>query len=196
MWQPIKVMAVKETNKGTILQVATTASKEEILKYANGKSILGELKLDDGRSITGEQRKKVFACIKDISLYTGYEAEYARQLLTLAYCYQYNIEPFSLSDCSMETAREFVTYLIEFCIEQDIPLSESAIERTDDINKYLYLTIKKSICSVCGGQGVVYTVTNGNKLSLCNNHYDEAKIKGLERFEKMYKVYSIKIKEE
>ncbi|MFL0267246.1 putative HNHc nuclease [Candidatus Clostridium radicumherbarum] len=54
---------------------------EEVLRYSTNGSLQGELKLDDGRLISAEQRKKVFACVKDISLYTGYEAEYIRDLL-------------------------------------------------------------------------------------------------------------------
>jgi hypothetical protein len=196
LWQPIKVLGLKETEKGTILQVATTASKEEILRYSTNGNLQGELKLDDGKLITAEQRKKIFATIKDFSLYTGYEAEYARHLLTLAFCYENNIEPFSLSDCSIQVAREFISYLIDFCLDNEIPLSETAIERTDDIGKYLYLCIKKSICCCCGKQGVVYSLSNGNKISLCNIHYDEAKIKGLKEFERLYKVYGIKVRED
>lgn len=196
MWQPIKVLGLKETEKGTILQVATKASKEEILRYSSNGKLLGELKLDDGQSITSEQRKRIFATIKDFSLYTGYDAEYARHLLTLTFCYENNIEPFSLSDCSLEVARDFISYLIDFCLENDIPLTESAIERTDDIGKYLYLCIKKNICCCCGKQGVIYILTNRNKISLCNFHHDEAKLKGMKEVERLYKVYGIKIREE
>jgi hypothetical protein len=196
MWQPVQVLGIKEQNNRTILQVATNATKEEILRYSTNGRILGELKLDDGRLISSEQRKKIFACVKDISLYTGYEAEYIRDLLTLAFCYENSIEPFSLSDCSLETAREFISYLIDFCLDNEIPLSETAIERTDDIGKYLYLCIKKSICCVCGKQGVIYNLTNGNKISLCNEHFDIAKLKGMKEFQSLYIVYGIKIKEE
>jgi hypothetical protein len=195
MWQPIQVLGMKETKKGTILQVAITSSKEEILRYSNG-SLKGEIKFEDGRLITAEQRRKIFATIKDFSLYTGYDAEYARHLLTLSFCYENGIEPFSLANCSVEIAREYISYLIDFCIDNEIPLSETALERTDDIGKYLYLCIKKSICCVCGKQGVVYNLSNGNKISLCNLHHDEAKLKGLQEFERLYKVYGIKIKED
>lgn len=195
MWQPVQVLGIKEENNRTILQVATTATKEEILKYSFGKAIKGELRFEDYRLITAEQRKKIFATIKDFSLYTGYDAEYARQLLTLAYCYETGIEPFSLSNCSLEVAREFINYLIEFCIDNEIPLAQTAIERTDDINKYLYMCVKKSICCCCGKQGVVYRLSDNKKISLCNTHYNEAKIKGLKDFEKLYKVYGIKVKE-
>jgi hypothetical protein len=196
MWQAIQVLGIKELNNRTILQVATTASKEELLRYSTNGKLQGELRLEDGKLITAEQRKKIFATVKDFSLYTGYDAEYARHLLTLAFCYENAIEPFSLSDCSLETAREFISYLIDFCMDNEIPLSETAIERTDDIGKYLYLCIKKSICCCCGKQGVVYNQSNGNKISLCNLHHDEAKLKGLQQFEMLYKVYGIKVKEE
>jgi hypothetical protein len=195
MWQPVQVIAIKEENNRTILQVAITAPKEEILKYSLGKEIKGELRFEDYRLITAEQRKKIFSTIKDFSIYTGYDAEYARQLLTLAFCYEMGIEPFSLSNCSLEVAREFINYLIEFCIDNEIPLAETAIERTDDINKYLYMCVKKSICCCCGKQGVVYRLNDSKKISLCNTHYNEAKIKGLKDFEKLYKVYGIKINE-
>lgn len=193
LWQPFKVIKLGEYNNQTILQVATKAPKEEILKYVTAHGLQGEIKFDDGRQITAEQRKKIFAIIKDFSLYTGYEAEYARQLLELAFCYECNIEPFSLSDCSLETARELINYLLDFCIENDIPLSETALERTDDIDKYLFITIKHSVCCICGKPGVIYTLDKDrNKMCLCDNHYDIAKLKGLKEFERLYKVYGIK----
>lgn len=134
--------------------------------------------------------------MKDISLYTGYEAEYLRDLLTLAFCLEINIEHFSLSDCSLEVAREFISWLLEFCIEQEIPLSKQAIEYTDDINRYLYMSIKTRTCCICGSQGTVYKVGREElKISLCNLHFDEASLKGLKKFESLYKVYPIKIKE-
>jgi hypothetical protein len=195
MWQPIQVLGIKEQNNRTILQVATKASKEEILRYSINGKLQGELKLDDGRLITAEQRRKTFALLKDISLYTGYDAEYIRDLLRLAFCYEKGVDDFSLSDCTLEVAIEFISYLIDFCLDNEIPLSQSAVERTDDINAYLYMCLKKELCCCCGKQGVVYSLTDGNKISLCNLHYDEAKLKGLKEFEKLFKVYGIKINE-
>ncbi len=193
LWQTCKVLKINTDKGKTILEVTTDATKEEILRYATDKGLKGEIKFDDGRGITTEQRKKIFATIKDFSLYTGYEAEYARQLLTLAYCYESNTEPFSLSNCSLEVAREFINYLIDFCIEQDIPLSETALERTDDIGKYLYVTIQKKICCICGKKGIIYNLHDGKKMCMCDIHHDIAKTKGLKEFQRLYKVYGIKV---
>ncbi|MDF2800840.1 MAG: hypothetical protein K0S61_743 [Anaerocolumna sp.] len=191
MWQPIEVQKISEKNNKVILEVVTDASKDEILRYATDKGLKGDLKFDDGRTITADQRKKIFAMVKDFSLYTGYEAEYARQLLTLSFCIDFDIEPFSLSNCSLEVAREFITWLIDFCIGQDIPLSQTALERTDDIGKYLYTTLKHNICCICGDKGITYSIKQ-EKICLCDKHHDVAKLKGLEEFERLFKVYPIK----
>lgn len=63
------------------------------------------------------------------------------------------------------------------------------MECTDDIGEYLYMCIKKLICIVCGKQGVIYNLGSENKISLCNAH----KIKGLKEFERLHKVYELKV---
>lgn len=194
LWNQIQVLKAKEVGGKTILQIATSTPLAEILRYQNQGNITGEIKLDDTHRITSDQRKKIFATVKDISLYTGYEAEYLRDLLEYAFCYLNNIESFSLSDCSLEIAREFISYLIELCIEEDIPLGETPLDRTDDINKYLFMTIKKSVCSVCCKPAVIYSVKD-KKICFCNEHYDMAKMKGLSKMESLYKIYPIKLRE-
>jgi hypothetical protein len=196
LWNSFKVTGIKEAGDKTILQIETSLTKEEILRYKTEKGLCGEIRFDDGRSITAEQRKKVFAILKDISLYTGYEAEYLRDLLTLAFCLEINIGHFSLSDCSLEVAREFISWLLEFCIEQEIPLSKQAIEYTDDISAYLYSCIKRHACCVCGSPATVYKIGREElKISLCSKHFDEVSLRGMKKFNEIYKVYALKINE-
>ena len=192
LWDQIEILKSKVVGGKTILQISTSAPPEDIEKYRNKGRILGQIQLDDGKHITGEQRKKIFACIRDVSLFTGFELDYIRDILEATFCVENNIEAFSLSDCSLETARSLINYLIEFCIEWDIPLGENAINRTDDINSYLFMTIKRSICCLCGSQSIVYSI-GGKKISLCDKHYDIAKFKGLKALEQLHKVYPIKI---
>lgn len=189
---PIKVLNIKSNKNNTILQIATNASKEEILRYANKNGLYGELRLDDGKLITAEQRKKLYATFKDISDYTGNPPEYTKEFHKFLYCAESGQEYFSLSNCSMETARELINSVIEFVIEHDIPLTELAAERTDDIGKYLYSCIKFNRCCICGLPGLTYTLDDKrNKMCLYNTHYDKAKAVGLQEFEKAYKVYGI-----
>lgn len=74
-----------------------------------------EVRLDDGRTISADQRRKIFAIIRDISLWSGQEPEELRLYLEWDFCSRCLREWFSLSNCDMTTAREFITYLIQFC---------------------------------------------------------------------------------
>ena len=191
-WLPVRIIKIKSNKSTTILQVATNASKDEILRYATEKGLQGELRLDDGKRITAEQRKKLYATFKDISDYTGNPPEYTKEFHKFLYCAESGQEYFSLSNCSMNIARELINSVIEYVIENDISLTELAIDRTDDIGKYLYSCIKFNRCCICGLPGLTYTLDRDrNKMCLCNTHYDMAKAKGLQEFEKAFKVYGI-----
>lgn len=195
MWQHVKILKIQELENETFLGVATDLSKEDILKYATDQGLYAVIKFWDSRRITEVQRKMIFATCKDIADYIGDPKELVRSDLICNFSEDVGIDFFSLSDCSLETAREFINYIMEYAIKNDIPLTGRGIDRTDDIDKYLYSCIKHEKCCVCGRQGTIYTVTKGNKICLCNKDYEIAKIKGLDKFEKMHKVYSIRIKE-
>lgn len=98
-----------------------------------------EVRLDDGRTISADQRRKIFAIIRDISLWSGQEPEELRLYLEWDFCSRCLREWFSLSNCDMTTAREFITYLIQFCFHWGVPTKDSLLTQTDDIGKYLYL---------------------------------------------------------
>ncbi|WMM24015.1 putative HNHc nuclease [Tissierella sp. MB52-C2] len=128
----------------------------KIIKYRNGSSINAELKIDDGRTITVEQRKKIFATIKDIALFTGDHPEDLRAWLLYDYCIETGEIPFSLSNCSISQAREFITFIINFILKHGIPLSDEALNRTDDIDRCLWGCLKYGRCCICGRKGETY----------------------------------------
>lgn len=119
------------------------------------------------------------------------------------------IEYFSLSNCSISTARDFITYLIDFILANDIPLSEKALKRTDDIDRYLWSCIKYKKCCICGRKGEMhhwdaigmgrnrklYDDSKHRKIQLCREHHTEAHKIGKDAFEKKYHVYGIIYKE-
>lgn len=170
-----------------------------------------EVRFDDGRHISAEQRRKAYATIRDIADYTGYLPEEMKELMKIEYILHKNGDYISLSDCTMEQAREFINTLIEFALDWDIPLSEQALERTDDIGRYLYYCLKTRHCCICGkpdsdihhedtiGMGNdrrVYDDRGNKKICLCRIHHGLAHQKGVEAFRKMYKVYGIKFNED
>ena len=161
--------------------------------------------LEDGRHITAEQRKKIYATLADIAAYTGYLPEELKGQMKYLHIVQTGCRHFSLSDCSIDTAREFINTIIGFALENGIPLSDLGVNRTDDINKYLYMCLKTKKCAVCGKKGEIHhwdAIGRGydrrhfddsahRKVCLCRTHHTECHTIGREAFESRHKVYGI-----
>ena len=198
----------KESEKGTELLITIPGKKlGEILTEKHIKK--AEMRFDDGRTISAEQRKKAYATIRDISDYTGYPPEEQKEWLKVLYIIKTGRKNISLSDCSMDEAREFINVILEHAIENGVELREEGIKRTDDIGKYLYFCIKHRKCAVCGRDGEIHhedaigmgndrrTMDDSNhkKICLCRKHHTIAHQQGVERFRNNYKVYGIVVKE-
>ena len=174
------------------------------------KARYAEIRIDDGRTITSLQRRKAYATIRDISSWTGYLPEEQKEWLKYLYIERTGNPYFSLSDCSMDTAREFINVILDYALEEGIPLSERGIERTDDIGRYLYSCIKNKRCAVCGRSGEIHHVdaigagrdrryvddSGYRKICLCREHHPAAHQRGMKAFEQMYHVYGIVVKED
>lgn len=167
-----------------------------------------ELRLDDGRTISNDQRRKIFAVIRDISLWSGHEPEYLRGFLTWDFCQRTWTDPFSLSTVDMSTAKEFLNYLIDFCFEFSIPTRDTLLNQTDDIGKYLYLCLEHRKCAICNAKAQVHHVdrigmgrdreeivhVGLRAIALCEKHHDEVHHGEKELFEKHH-IYGIKLDE-
>lgn len=198
----------KETDAGTVLKV--TVPNKNIGEMLIKKSIKkAEIRFDDGRHISAEQRKKAYATIRDISEFTGYLPEEQKEWLKYLHIQRTGDDYFSLSTCTMDTAREFINTILEYAIQEGIPLSEEAVNRTDDIGRYLYFCLAHKKCAICGRGGEVHHVdaigmgndrksvddSNYRKICLCRTHHTIAHQMGMPSFEKMYKVYGIVAKD-
>lgn len=197
----------RETQDGTELFITVPGHRlGEFLKRKHVRQ--AELRLDDGRHISAEQRKKAYATIRDIADYTGYLPEEQKEWLKYLHIARTGEDYFSLSDCTMDTAREFINTILEYAIENGIPLSEEAVNRTDDTGRYLYFCLFHRKCAVCGKEGEIHhvdAVGMGNdrkkvddssyrKICLCRYHHTIAHRRGMTEFEEMYRVYGIVIK--
>lgn len=166
-----------------------------------------EIRLNDGRTISNEQRKKIFALIRDIALWNGDEPETLRPFLTLDFVMKNNLQDlFSLSDVDMTTAKEFITYLIEFCFYHNIPTKDTLLNQTDDIGKYLYQCLEHRKCAICNAPAEVHHVDRVGMgrdreeivhvgllaMALCREHHDMAHVNEKALFEQFY-VYGIKL---
>lgn len=209
-----RITAVKETEHGTDLIITIPGEKvgRKITKYRiqGQEGVDAELKINDGRTITIDQRKKIYATIRDISSFIGDDPDYLKEYLKYDYCAETGEEPFSLSNCSVTTAREFINHLIEFILKWDIPLSDEALKRTDDIDKYLYMCIKYRRCCITGKPAADIHHVEGSRVGMGRNRkkidhtnlylmaltrewHNRVHQEGEEAIFKSYKIYGIKI---
>lgn len=208
MHKLIDLKKFRETEEGTeLIVLIPNCSLGGMLTKKHIRK--AEIRFDDGRHISAEQRKKVYATIRDIADYTGYLPEEQKEWLKYLHISNTGCDYFSLSDCTMDTAREFINTILEYALENGITLSEEAINRTDDIGRYLYFCIIHKKCVVCGKPGEIHhedAIGMGNnrtklddskhkKICLCRLHHTKAHELGVVRFHEMYKVYGIVIKE-
>lgn len=204
----VKINQYRERKDGTDLIVSVPDLKLGDM-FQRKKIRNAEIRFDDGRHISAEQRKKAYATIRDISDWTGYLPEEMKEILKYQHMMRTGDAYFSLSNCSMDTAREFINTILEFALENGIPLSDNAIERTDDIGRYLYYCLLHKKCAICGKDGEIHhedAIGMGNdrtkvddssykKICLCREHHTLAHSLGVIRFREMYKVYGIVVKD-
>lgn len=112
-----------------------------------------EVRIDDGRSITADQRRKIYATIKDISDWSGDVPEALKAHFKWSFCCDCEREDFSLSDVDRETASEFLSYLIDFCIHNGVPCSDPLWDRCEDIQRYMYACVMSRTCCITGRKG-------------------------------------------
>ena len=109
-----------------------------------------EIRLDDGRSITAQQRRKIYATIRDIAEWQGDMPESVKQYFKWSFCGDEDHEDFSLSNVDRETASQFLTFLIDFCIQNGVPCSDPLWDRCEDINRYMYACVMTRTCCITG----------------------------------------------
>jgi len=190
---------------GQALTIVAPFSDDYIL--AKRKITECEIRLDDGRTISADQRKKIYATMRDISIWSGHVPDEIKALMKYDFIAKTGCDYFSLSDADMTTANEFLNFLIEFCIEQDIPTEDSLLDRSPDIARYLYCCLANKKCALCGKKADLHHVDavgagrdrkeiihKGMRvLPLCRTHHTEFHTIGKDTFCEKYKVFGIKL---
>lgn len=166
-----------------------------------------EIRLDDGRTISADQRKKIYATIRDIADWSGHVPEFLKEFLKYDFIAETGANYFSLSNCDMTTAREFLNYILEFCIVNGVALSDKLLDRAPDIGKAIYYCLANKVCCICGKKSDLHHVDavgagrdrkaiihEGMKvLPLCREHHSEAHTIGVERFCGKYHVFGVRL---
>lgn len=109
-----------------------------------------EVRIDDGRRITADQRRKIYATMRDIAEWSGDVPDAVKAYFKWSFCGDGEHEDFSLSDVDRETASEFLGYLIDFCIQNGVPCSDPLWDRCEDIERYMYACVMTRTCCITG----------------------------------------------
>lgn len=120
--------------------------------FADGKLPTAAIQFDDNRSISSLQRKKTYAILGDISKWNGdFNVEMTKDDMKIQFLMRSGYDDwFSLSNCSMSLARDFISFLIEFCIEWGIELHAHPHHLTEDIDRYIYACLINRVCCITG----------------------------------------------
>ena len=150
-----------------------------------------QVDIPDGRRISPEQRRKAYALMGEIATWAGMTPEEVKLTHKHDFVEKHleglHKQLFSLASCDMTTARLFITYLIDFVLEFDVPLKMPLTEVCDDIQKAVYACLIHKKCIICGQRCDLHHVdrvgmgNNRNKidhigrqcLPLCRVHHQE-----------------------
>ena len=179
-----------------------------------------EIILPDGRRISPEQRRKVYALIGEVAEYVdgirnAETVESAKKALKMEFLLSrmegMERRLFSLASCDVTTAREFINFLVDFIIENDIPTRVPLIENCEDVARYVYACLLNKKCAVCGRHADLHhcdggIVGMGNNrarvnhigrpaLPLCREHHTEIHAVGQEDFLRRYFLEPVRIDE-
>ncbi|RHW49707.1 hypothetical protein DS831_05965 [Bombilactobacillus bombi] len=181
----------------------------KIDRYANHQKPTVEVNIADNREISPDQRKKIYAIIGDIANYTGYSIpKEMPAVMKWQYLIDTGAEMFSLADCSMTQANNYLKWLIDFCFDNDIPFKT----RTWDLLPNDYAMVVRCChhrkCIICGRHvdidhtfGLVGMgrnrrwVDNSSSyfLPLCREHHVERHTLGVYGFLDKYHIKPVKL---
>ena len=176
--------------------------------------------LQDERRITPRQRAAIYALLGEVDEYvngirTDAGREEQKQLLKMEFMLKRMTDAerrmFSLSDCSVTTARAFIDFIVEFIIANDIPTKLRLSEQCADIAHYVYACLVHKKCAVCGRHADLHHaegshVGNGfnreevhhlgrEALPLCREHHTECHSMPEAEFLEKYHLEPVKLDE-
>lgn len=160
----------------------------------------------DGRKLSDKQRRMCYSLINAIAEWSGSSTQDIKEAFKMEF-WADKIDTlaekvFSLSNAPMSLIAEFQKFLINFILENDVPLKYSLLNYVDDIDNYVYMCLIHKKCCICGKKADLHHVDSigmgndrtevqheGRKaLSLCREHHTEIHATGIKAFLEKYHI--------
>lgn len=200
----------QETKEGFLLFVPCAGEEREKIKSVYYPQVVVEFV--DKKLISPAQRRNAYRLLQAIALwYGGTPSEVAKEITKMIFHGDNDATTrwFSLSNCSMEIARKYITFLIDFCLLHGVPCGEPLYKLAEDIPRYVRHCLLQKTCAVCGRKGELHHAdsvgTGRNRkeichigmqaLPLCRKHHTEVHTIGRESFLKKYILEPVAIDE-
>lgn len=183
---------------------------DKLNRFANGKQANVQIELDDGRKRTLDQLRKAWALIHDVALWSGYDVLEAEAEMKMQYMVRTGREMFSQSDCSVEVENQFITTIIDFCFDNNVPFKTKTWDLIcNDYHAVYEATINRR-CIICGkpnsdidhfnsvGMGRNRHKVNPDEFlywALCRGHHTERHKVGIKTFSQKYQMKPVKLDE-
>ena len=182
--------------KGKIIDLkedgtALIACKVDIGKFVHRQVKECYVDLIDSRPLSDKQRRMCYSMVRAIADWSGSSPESVKQVFKMEFWAEHTDtladKIFSLANAPMSLVAEFQRFLIDFIIENDVPLNFPLINYVDDIQHYTYMCVIHKKCAVCGRRAElrhVDAIGAGNDrdkvqhlgrevISLCREHHGE-----------------------
>jgi len=193
--------------KGNLITVETEKPIENEIREKRINSV--GFCLNDGRTITRKQQKFIYALFKDMADHTGYTDFEIKAGFKKGFAEYSCLAPFSLADVDVTTARYFIDFLIQWCIENDVGTKISLLDNAPDIGRYVYLCLVNKKCAVCGDKAELHHAEHVqigrnrkeichigmSALPLCRKHHTECHGIGQKSFNEKYHLFGVNIDE-
>ena len=151
----------------------------ELQRFSNTSTITAEILFSDNRSISAVQRKKIFAIFGDIAKWSGFFPREIEDLMKYQFLSQRGGEWFSMANTDKTTARLFITFLIDFCIQNVIQLQTPGYKLAEDIGAYIYSCLARRVCCITGQEGAEIHHVEGSRIGMGGNRN---KVNNAERY--------------
>ena len=203
---------MSEIRTGKIIGVAVEGAVDIRVPYDNWERFCQReydevlVEFPDSRPASNEQKAKAHILMKAIADFAGEDKAHTEFLMKSLFLDKYltslQKRYFSLATCDMTTAKEFISMLVDFAIEYEVPLGKPLYELCEDIERYMYQCLMHKTCLICGRHSDLHhcegsTVGMGRDrtqiiheglevMPLCREHHDECHQQGQATFNEKY----------
>ena len=197
-----KVTKYKQSNgRYSVVVEGVDLTDDALLLLDNNYPLDVNFEVIDGKKITVQQRKKIFALLNDIYLFTGQPQEDLRQQFQFYLEMIKGYERISLTNTTRHIASELIDTIIAWVFQNDIPLNYKTSDLMKQDQTFLYLATVHRKCVICGksnselahfhavGRGRnrrKIDHTDNRVLALCSNHHREQHDMGMDSFNAKY----------